>query len=111
MRQDVASISHASGVPVISMPMPPNPSVMPDTAAKRPGGKCRAMNTVQTRKAGAQPTPISTWPSTSTPKFGASADSAAPAMASGKAVSTVRRTPCRSMPMPMNNCMPPKAKW
>ena len=26
-------------------------------------------------------------------------------------MSTVRRTPCRSMPMPMNSCMAPKAKW
>ena len=67
MRQDEASISQASGVPVSSMPMPPRPSVMPEMAAKRFAGMLRAMNTVQTRKAGAQPTPISTWPATSMP--------------------------------------------
>jgi hypothetical protein len=33
----------------------------------------------------------------------AQADTAAPAMASGKALSTVRRRPYRSMPMPMKN--------
>jgi hypothetical protein len=40
-------------------------STMPETVAKRAAGKCRAMNTVHTRKAGAQPTPISACPATS----------------------------------------------
>ena len=31
-------------------------------------------------------------------------------MASGKALSTVRRRPYRSMPMPMKNCVTPKDK-
>jgi hypothetical protein len=44
------------------MPTEPMPSVSPLTAAKRSAGKLRAMNTVHTRKAGAQPTPVSTWP-------------------------------------------------
>jgi hypothetical protein len=87
------------------------PSTSPETEAKRAAGKCRAMNTVHTRKAGAQPMPISTWPVISSGKLVASADSSAPAIASGKAVSTVRRTPWRSMPMPMKSCMAPKAKW
>jgi hypothetical protein len=111
VRQELACTSQASGVPVNSMPTPPSAITRPETAAKRTGGKWRAMNTVQTRKAGAQPMPISTCPSTSTPKLPARADSAEPAMATGKATSTVRRTPCRSMPMPMNSCMAPKAKW
>ena len=38
---------------------------MPETAVKRAPPKCRLMNTVQTRKAGAQPVPISIWPSIS----------------------------------------------
>src|SRR5574337_298486 len=111
MRHDVASTSHASGVPVTSRPMPPTLRIRPETAAKRSGGKWRAMNTVHTRKAAAQPMPISTCPSTSTAYPGASADSSAPAIASGKAVSTVRRTPCRSMPTPMASCSAPNAKW
>ncbi len=36
--------------------------IIPDTAAKRDAANCRAMNTVNTRNAGAQPTPISTCP-------------------------------------------------
>ena len=110
MRHELASISQASGVPVSSRPMPPTLMARPEMAAKRCAGMCRAMNTVHTRKAGAQPMPISTWPATSMPKLVDSADTAAPAIATGKAVSTVRRTPCRSMPMPMNSCMLPKAK-
>ena len=66
---------------------------------------------VHTRNAGALPMPISTWPATSIGKPVASADTAAPRAISGEAVSTVRRSPCRSMPMPMNSCRPPKAKW
>ncbi|MDT4862830.1 hypothetical protein FQZ97_975030 [compost metagenome] len=65
-RHEYACTSHASGVPVASMPRPPMASTMPDTVAKRAAGKCRAMNTVHTRKAGAQPTPISACPATST---------------------------------------------
>ena len=65
MRQEVASISQASGVPVISMPIPPRPRMMPEIAAKRPAGKCREINTVHTRNAGAHPMPIRTWPNTS----------------------------------------------
>ena len=103
--------SQASGVPVSSMPMPPRPSVRPEIAANRSAGKWRAINTVHDRKAGAQPMPISTCPATSIGKVVASADSAEPAMATGNAVSTVRRTPCRSMPMPMNSCIAPNAKW
>ena len=41
----------------------------------------------------------------------APAETAAPTIASGNAASTVRRTPCRSMPIPANNCMPANAKW
>ncbi len=64
-RQPQRSTSQASGVPVSSRPRPPTPMPMPDTNAKRELGKCREMNTVQARKAGAQPTPISIWPSIS----------------------------------------------
>ena len=65
-RHEYACTSQASGVPVTSMPMPPIASTSPETVAKRAAGKCRAMNTVHTRKAGAQPTPISACPATST---------------------------------------------
>ncbi len=65
MRHELASTSQASGVPVASSPMPPRLITAPDTAAKRSGGKWCATNTVHTRKAGAQPMPISTWPSSS----------------------------------------------
>jgi hypothetical protein len=39
---------------------------VPDTAVKRSGAKCRLVNTVQTRKAGEQPVPISSCPAIST---------------------------------------------
>ena len=52
---------------------------------------------------------MSIWPSISQPYCGAQADSAAPAMASGNALSTVRRRPYKSMPMPMKNCITPNA--
>ena len=71
MRHDVASTSQASGVPVASRPTPPRLITAPESAVKRCTGKWRAMKTVQTRNAGAQPTPISTWPNTNTPKLGA----------------------------------------
>src|SRR5574340_1040145 len=48
----------------------------------------RAMNTGHTRTAGAQPRPTSPCPASSSAKFGASADSAAPAIVSGNAAST-----------------------
>ena len=38
-RHDDCSTSHASGVPVNSMPSPPTPMAAPDTAAKRDGAK------------------------------------------------------------------------
>ena len=84
---------------------------MPFTAANRAAGNRRAMNTVHTRNAGAQPMPISTCPTSSSVKLGASADSAAPAIVSGNAASTVRRTPCKSMPTPIASCSAPNAKW
>lgn len=65
---------------------------------------------VHTRKAGAQPMPISTCPITSHVKLPASADIAAPSTISGVAASTVRLSPCMSMPMPITSCRPPKAK-
>ena len=65
LRQPARCTSQASGVPVNSSPSPPTPMAMPDTKAKRALGKCRAMNTVQARNAGAQPTPISNCPSIS----------------------------------------------
>ena len=67
LRQPQRSTSQASGVPVSSRPMPPMPRPTPDTNAKRELGKCREMNTVHARNAGAQPTPISNWPSSSQP--------------------------------------------
>src|ERR1019366_9513987 len=54
IRQEVASTSHASGVPVASSPIPPMLRTAPDIAANRSAAKCRAMNTVHTKKAGAQ---------------------------------------------------------
>ena len=67
LRQPQLSTSQASGVPVSSRPVPPMPRPMPETKAKRELGKCREMNTVQARNAGAQPTPISNWPISSQP--------------------------------------------
>ncbi|MOA28281.1 hypothetical protein D3C78_1492100 [compost metagenome] len=67
LRQPWRSTSQASGVPVSSMPMPPSPRLTPDTMANCEALKWRAMYTVQTRKAGAQPRPISTWPASSQP--------------------------------------------
>ena len=64
VRQELTFTTQASGVPVISMPSPPMPSTMPDTEANRAASNWRAMNTVQTRNAGAQPMPISACPST-----------------------------------------------
>jgi hypothetical protein len=110
MRHDQVCTSHANGVPVASSPTPPMLSTVPDIAANRAGSKRRAMKTVHARNAGAQPTPINTWPSTNVLYDGARADSTAPATASGKPISTVRRTPCRSMPMPTKSCMAPNAK-
>ncbi len=83
----------------------------PDMAVKRSAAKCRAMNTVQARKAGAQPMPISACPSTSAPKPGAKAHSAAPPTAIGNAHRTVRRTPYRSSESPMVICSRPKPRW
>ena len=111
VRHEVASISHASGVPVSSMPIVPSAIAVPDTAAKRCAGKRREMNTVQATKAGEQPIPISAWPSSSSRKSGAAAASAAPIIVSGNAVSTVRRSPRRSMPIPIASCSVPNAKW
>ena len=109
-RHDCCSMSQASGVPVSSRPAEPMPSAVPDTDAKRSPANWRAMNTVHTRNAGAQPMPMSTWPSTSGKKLCDIAATSAPTIASGKAVSTVRRTPYRSMPIPMKSCSAPKAK-
>ena len=51
------------------------------------------MNTVQARKAGAQPMPVRTCPVTRPAKLPAVAVTRAPAMASGNTASTVRREP------------------
>ena len=67
LRQPHCCTSQASGVPVSSRPSPPTPMPTPDRNAKREAGKCRAMNTVQARKAGAQPTPMSSCPNISQP--------------------------------------------
>ena len=64
-RQWLTSISQASGVAVASTPRPAMLITSPETGVKRCGAKYLAMNTVHTRKAGAQPVPISTWPSSS----------------------------------------------
>ena len=64
VRQELTSTTQASGVPVSSMPRPPIPSTSPETDANCAAGNWRAMNTVHTRKAGAQPMPISACPST-----------------------------------------------
>ncbi len=69
------------------------------------------MKTVQTRKAGAHPMPITTCASSSWPKPSAAAAISAPTIVSGEATSTVRRGPHTSMPMPMNSCSAPKEKW
>jgi hypothetical protein len=84
--------------------------VMPEIEAKPAGSKLRAMNTVHTRNAGAHPIPIRIWPSTSWAKPCADAATIEPATASGKAASTVRRTPYRSMPIPMKSCSAPNEK-
>ena len=63
VRQELTSTTQASGVPVSSMPRPPIPSTSPETDANCAAGNWRAMNTVHTRKAGAQPMPISACPS------------------------------------------------
>ena len=63
VRHELTSTTQASGVPVASIPSPPSPSTSPDTEANCAAGKRRAMKTVHTRKAGAQPIPISACPS------------------------------------------------
>ena len=65
-RQWLTSISQASGVAVASTPRPLMLMISPEVAVKRCGAKYLAMNTVHTRKAGAQPVPISICPSSST---------------------------------------------
>jgi hypothetical protein len=45
--------------------MPARLITSPDIAVKREASKCRAMNTVHARNAGAQPTPINACPSSS----------------------------------------------
>ena len=59
MRHEVFCTSHAKGVPVNNMPKVPTVMATPDTAANFCAGKYREINTVQARKAGEQPTPIS----------------------------------------------------
>ena len=109
-RQLLRSISQASGVAVASTPRPLRLITRPEMAVKRSGAKCRPMNTVHTRKAGAQPAPISACPSSSTPKLPACEDSSAPATANGSASRMVRRTPHKSSDTPMASCMAPNAK-
>lgn len=65
-RQELASISQASGVAVASTPRLPMLITSPEVAVKRSAAKCRLMNSVHTRNAGAQPVPISSCPSRST---------------------------------------------
>ena len=109
-RQLLSSINSASGVAVASKPRPLMLITRPDTAVNRAAGKYRPMNTVHTRNAGAQPLPISTCPSSSQPKLGASADITPPTTATGKAQTMVRRTPNTSIDTPITSCISPKEK-
>ncbi len=110
-RQDQFSTTHASGVAVISMPTPPKPRTRPDRRENWSAGQRRVMKTIVASSAGAQPTPISNWPTTRNVKPGAAAETTPPSTAKGNAPTTVRRGPCRSRATPMTSCAAANARW
>ena len=98
--------SQASGVPVTSMPdAADRPAPCPTPPRSAPAGKCRAMKTVHTRKAGAQPMPISTWPTTSTREAGRQRRQQRADDRQRKRRSTVRRTPVQVDADAHESCM------
>ena len=110
VRQEPCSTMKAKGVPVYRMPRLAKLMHRPDSVPKRALSKCRAMNTVQAKNAGAQPSPIKPCPMSRVVYECAVAQMTAPTTAQGAAHNTVRRGPYTSMATPMGSCVRPKVR-
>ena len=77
--------------------------------AKSLAGKCLAISTIQTRKAGAQPKPSRICPHSKASGEVAVAERTAPRMVNGDMARMVLRIPKQSTKIPTKSCKQPKA--